>query len=361
MHIKIKHLFIILIFTLYTNPTFSKIYIEKIGPDFSHPWGVSVLNKNELLITERKGILSKLNIKTGEKIIILNTPKVFNVGQGGLLDVHTLKQNNITNVYFCYSKYDPPVKSYTILQKSILKENSLSQNQIIFSTNMPSGSPIHYGCRIAILDQYIYLSLGDRGRRDNAQKPEFHDGSVIRLNLNGKRIDKNPFYQTPLTEVFTIGHRNPQGLAINPNDEKIWSHEHGPQGGDEINIIEAGGNYGWPIVSHGEEYGGGKIGIGTSAPGLIDPVWKWIPSIAPSGMAFYNKDMFPEFKNHLLVGSLKFKQLYLIYLEDNIPIKEKTVLNQSIGRIRDIEVLNDGSIIILTDEENGGVFRLYNK
>ena len=360
MLFKFKYLSIILIICSFINPIFAEMYIEKIGPDFSHPWGVSILNQKELLISERKGILSKLNITTGEKTIILNTPEVFNVGQGGLLDVHVENQENKINVYFCYSKYDPPVKSYTILQKGVLKGNSLIENEIIFSSNKSSGYPIHYGCRIVVLDQYIYLSLGDRGIRDIAQNPEFHDGSIIRLNLNGNKIEQNPFNQTWLNEIISIGHRNPQGLAINPVDQKLWSHEHGPQGGDEINIIEEGGNFGWPIVSHGEEYGGGEIGVGKSAPGLIDPVWHWNPSIAPSGLAFYNKDMFPEFNGNLLVGSLKFKKLYLVYLKDNIPIKEKSVLKENIGRIRDIEVLDDGSIIILTDEENGGVFRLFN-
>ena len=147
-------------------------------------------------------------------------------------------------------------------------------------------------------------------------------------------------------------------MAINPETGELWAHEHGPRGGDEINIINAGHNYGWPKVSHGKEYLGGSIGSGTSAPGLTDPVWVWTPSIAPSGMAFYKGDMFPFLNGHLLVGSLKFKQLYLVILENGLPARESVMMDGAIGRVRDVAIAYDGSVLLLNDEEEGGLYRI---
>ena len=173
------------------------------------------------------------------------------------------------------------------------------------------------------------------------------------------RMKNNNIKQKWLPELFTIGHRNPQGLAFNHISNQLWLHEHGPQGGDEINILLEGKNYGWPIVSYGEEYGGGKIGEGITKFGFEEPVWVWTPSIAPSGMIFYRGSMFDEFKNTILVGSLKFKRLHVIKVHENIPISEKIILENKIGRIRDIEEMHDGSIILINDELKGGVYRLY--
>ena len=162
-------------------------------------------------------------------------------------------------------------------------------------------------------------------------------------------------YNSWPAEVYTKGHRNPQGMAINSKTNEIWVNEHGPKGGDEINVLKPGKNYGWPIVTYGEEYWGGKIGQGiTSLEGFEDPIWYWVPSIAPSGMIFYDKNMFPEFKGHLLVSSLKFKSLYLVKLENELPQKELVLFKKRFGRIRDIEQLNDGSILIISDEKKGG-------
>ena len=354
----VKNFILILICLIPFNCAFATIEVMKIGPNLSHPWGISFLDNNNVIITERGGHLSIINLKTGKLSKINNTPKVFNVGQGGLLDVHVERLDGKINIYLCYSKFDPPVKSYTILEKSVLKENSLNDNKIIFSTKVSSGLPIHYGCRIAISEHHIYLSLGERGQRHKAQNPEFYEGSIIRLNLNNDKVDINPFNPKWLNEIFSIGHRNPQGLAINQIDQKIWSHEHGPQGGDEINIIEGGENYGWPKVTQGEEYGGGEIGE-FSLPQFKDPIWVWTPSIAPSGLVFYNGKMFPELNNHLLVGSLKFKQIYALEIKNNKPISEIKILKKNYGRIRDIEIMSDGSILFITDENKGGLYRIF--
>jgi len=204
------------------------------------------------------------------------------------------------------------------------------------------------------------MSIGDRGNRYEAQDANSHAGSVIRVNkYDGSTNDKKAYNSWP-AEVYTKGHRNPQGMAINNKTNEIWVNEHGPKGGDEINVLKPGKNYGWPIVTYGEEYWGGKIGQGiTSLKGFEDPLWYWVPSIAPSGMIFYNKNMFPEFKGHLLIGSLKFRSLYILKLQDDRPILENIILKNKIGRIRDVAVSKDGSILLLTDEREGGLYRLF--
>jgi glucose/arabinose dehydrogenase len=229
----------------------------------------------------------------------------------------------------------------------------------------------------------IYASLGDRGERANGQNPATNAASIIRINLDGSVPADNPLLPGWAPENFTIGHRNPQGMAMHPRTGAIWTHEHGPRGGDEINIIrpadyegaqieasDGGGNYGWPAVSHGREYATGRrVSQHDSLPGYVDPVWVWDPSIAPSGMAFYpdaddgndTGRMFPEFEGHLLVGSLKFRRLYLVGLnEDGLPASERVIIDGQIGRIRDVAVAPPGpfagAILLLSDEAQGGLY-----
>ena len=241
-----------------------------------------------------------------------------------------------------------------------LKEDKLISKKILFKSNNVSESGVHFGCRLAILNDEIFMSIGDRGNRYEAQDANSHAGSVIRVNkYDGSTKGKKVYNGWP-AEVYTKGHRNPQGMAINSKTNEIWVNEHGPKGGDEINVLKPGKNYGWPIVTYGEEYWGGKIGQGiTSLEGFEDPIWYWVPSIAPSGMIFYDKNMFPEFKGHLLVSSLKFKSLYLVKIENGLPQKELVLFKKRFGRVRDIEQLNDGSILIISDEKKGGLYRIY--
>ena len=246
----------------------------------------------------------------------------------------------------------------TAIDRAQLVGSSLKNRRNLFLANNISRNAIHYGCRLVLDDNYIYASLGERGARYDAQDPAIHGGAIIRLHHDGSIPNDNPRLDGWAPEIFSIGHRNPQGLAFHPSTGALWSHEHGPRGGDEINIITAGDNYGWPTVSHGKEYIGGSIGIGTSAPGLADPAWVWTPSIAPSGMAFYGGSMFPQLNGHLLVGSLKFKRLYLVQLSAGVPQDEFVILDGSIGRVRDVAVESDGAILLLSDEPDGGLYRL---
>ena len=350
----------IAVFSFSTPSVSQEFKFKKIGKSFSHPWGITVYSDNEVLITERGGNLFKVNIKNGSKIKIRNLPKVFNVRQGGLLDV-LVDQNSGSKrtVYICYSSKVVNGSSTSLIVGE-LDENELIKKKVLFRANNVSDSGVHFGCRLAILGDEIFMSIGDRGNRFEAQDIKSHAGSIIRINkLNGSSQNLNNINSWS-PELFSKGHRNPQGMAVNPKTNEIWINEHGPKGGDEINIIKLGKNYGWPIVTFGEEYWGGKVGQGiTTLEGFEDPIWYWVPSIAPSGMTFYNKNMFPEFKGNLLVSSLKFKSIYLVELKDGIPTKEKVLFKNRFGRIRDIEQLKDGSILIISDEKKGGIYKIY--
>ena len=345
----------------FSAPSFTQDYkVKKVGKAFSHPWGIAVFDNDEVLITERGGNLFKVNMKNGSRLKISNLPEVFNVRQGGLLDVLVDKESvSERKVYICYSSKVSGGSS-TTLMAGTLKEDKLISKKILFKANNVSESGVHFGCRLAILNDEIFMSIGDRGNRYEAQDVNSHAGSVIRVNKYEGSTREQKAYNSWPAEVYTKGHRNPQGMAINSKTNEIWVNEHGPKGGDEINVLKPGKNYGWPIVTYGEEYWGGKIGQGiTSLDGFENPIWYWVPSIAPSGMIFYDKNMFPEFKGHLLVSSLKFKSLYVVKLENELPQKELVLFKKRFGRIRDIEQLNDGSILIISDEKKGGLYRIY--
>ena len=357
----ITFFFLIIAVFSFSAPSFSQDFkFKKIGKSFTHPWGIAVYGDDEVLITERGGNLFKVNIKSGSRLKIRDLPQVFNVRQGGLLDI-LVDQNSGSKrtIYICYSSKVANGSSTSLLTGE-LEGNKLIKKKVLFKANNVSDSGVHFGCRLAILGNEIFMSIGDRGNRFEAQDNNSHAGSVIRINkVNGSSQNLNKINSWS-PELFTKGHRNPQGMAINPTTNEIWVNEHGPKGGDEINIIKLGKNYGWPIVTFGEEYWGGKVGKGiTTLKGFEDPIWYWVPSIAPSGMTFYDKNMFPEFKGNLLVSSLKFKSIYLVELKDGMPTKEKVLFKNRFGRIRDIEQLKDGSILVISDEKKGGIYKIY--
>lgn len=330
--------------------------IEKIGPNLNHPWGMDFLDETTMLVTERSGKMFKIDLGSGQATEIQSAPEVFHVGQGGLLDV-MVPDNSDGMIYYCYAGVTEDGGATTV-ERAILEGDKLVDHVTMFQSNSANNGGRHFGCRLEMIGPHVYATIGDRGQRFDAQDPTSHSGSVIRLNFDGSIPDDNPKIKDWQPQLYTKGQRNPQGMALNPTTGDIWLHEHGPRGGDEINIIKPGKNYGWPDVSHGEEYAGGKIGIGTSAPQFEDPVWVWVPSIAPSGMAFYDGDMFPQYRGHLLVGSLKFRSLYLVELADNKPVSERVLFKNLIGRIRDVAVDKEGAIYLLNDEADGGLYRL---
>ena len=364
-----RTLIFVLLFSVISTGGMADVKLQRIGGTLFHPWGLSLLNNTEALVTERRGKLFRINLTTGEHSEISNAPKAFTERQGGLLDI--LVHNPDTtrpDVYFCYSRHTSKGAA-TAVNKAVLDGNALVQQDVIFTANNSSWKSVHFGCRLAIPRTgsqagYLFASLGDRGDRDNAQDPAHHAGSIIRLHPDGRVPDDNPKHDGWAPEIWSIGHRNPQGMTTDPLTGTIWTHEHGPRGGDEINRITGGENYGWPTVSHGREYATGmRVSKHKSLAGYADPEWVWDPSIAPSGMAFYPHEatMFDAFAGHMLIGSLKFRQLYLVRMANGTPMDERIVIDgkggDGIGRIRDVAIAPDGSILLLNDEASGGLYR----
>lgn len=330
--------------------------IERIGKTLFHPWGMDFLSDTSMIVTERRGKMFKIDLESGARDELSGVPDVFSFRQGGMLDVKVSEQEP-TTIYYCYSRPEGN-RASTAIDMAKINGSALIDTKTIFVANNKSNASIHFGCRIEISNNKLYVTMGDRGSRFEAQDPNIHSGAVVRLNLDGSVPADNPNLKNWQPDIYSKGHRNPQGMAKNPRTGELWLHEHGPRGGDEINVVKAGKNYGWPIVSHGEEYSGGKIGKGTSAPEFEDPIWTWIPSIAPSGMAFYQGNMFPELQNKLLVGSLKFRALYAVDMNDNRPVSETPLYENTVGRVRDVSIGPDGSIYLLSDQKDGGLYRI---
>ena len=356
-------------------PAMAAPTIDRVGPVLSHPWGMEFLDHDTVLVTERDGRLIRIDLGDGSATQIMGVPPVYARRQGGLLDVAAIDGH----VYLCYSAVLEG-GSATAIDRAVIEGDRLVRRQTIFTGNAASRSGHHFGCRMQVTGGMIYASLGDRGDRANGQDGATNAASIIRINLDGSVPPDNPgpagLAEGWAAENFTIGHRNPQGMAMHPRTGDIWTHEHGPRGGDEINIIrpsrDGGANYGWPKVSFGAEYATGRrVSPHDSLPGYVDPVWVWVPSIAPSGMAFYpdaadgnqTGAMFPAYQGHLLVGSLKFRRLYLVELDaDGLPASERVILDGQIGRIRDVAVAphgpHAGAILLLSDEAQGGLYMM---
>lgn len=297
-------------------------------------------------------------------------PAVAAGGQGGLLDVIT-DADFVRNrrIFFCFSEPAGAgaAGNSTALARATLPEGSpgLEDVKVLFNQRPKVASHLHFGCRIAQApDGNLFLVLGERyHRKDDAQKLDNHHGKVVRLTPDGTVPADNPFARQPgaLPEIWSYGHRNPQGAAIGP-DGRLWMHEHGPQGGDEVNRPEPGRNYGWPVITHGENYGGGKVGEGTAKPGMEQPLHYWVPSIAPSGMAFLTSHRYgAAWQGSLFVGSLKFGTLHRLEVAAGKVQHEEQLLQGHGERIRDVRQGPDGLLYLLTDSPQGRLVRLQPK
>ena len=334
--------------------------IQALTSGLNHPWAMQFLPDGRVLLTERAGFMRYIS-KTGEKSeAIQGVPAVHAKGQGGLLglalDPEFAKNNTI---YFSFSEPRDGGINATAVASAILDGQSLKQIKVIFRQAEAIDSNYHYGGRLAFNTQgELFITMGDRGsRRDDAQKLSGHFGKIVKVNKDGTAAAGNPFaaQADAKADIWSYGHRNLQGAAIHPQTGALWTHEHGPQGGDEINIATAGKNYGWPLITYGEEYGGGVIGAKTKA-GLEQPLHYWVPSIAPSGMSFYTAPQISGWQNNLLVGSLKFGQLVRLELTgDKVSHEERIRIG---ARIRDVQAGPDGAVYLLTDEDDGKLLRL---
>ena len=329
--------------------------------DLENPWSLDWVSPTEVLITERPGRLLRVNLDTGEQMNMQGLPPVAAQGQGGLFDVRLHTIEDIQWVYLSLAGPDPYGGLGTEVWRAKLVGPRLTDLQQLFvmSNKTPSGR--HFGGRLVLTDQHLFLTLGDRGDRPRSQALDDHAGSVIRLNLDGSIPDDNPYLgtQDAKPEIFSIGHRNPQGAALHPTTGTLYIHEHGPQGGDEINRVEAGQNYGWPVITYGRNYGlGTPIGEGTEKAGMQQPLLYWDPSIAPSGMAFYTGDRIPEWTNSLFIGALKAQMLVRLEMDEGIPKQRDRLYQGEFGRIRDIRQGPDGALYLLTDSGRGLLVRI---
>ncbi len=374
MQIKlVRSIYLLLTAFVVTTATAQTPRFEVVAKGLEHPWAVAFMGDGRMLVTERPGRLRVVaaNGSLGEPVQGL--PAIDARGQGGLLDVvvdSAFSQNR--TLYFCFSEPAASGQSgnSTALARAKLSADArrLDDVQIIFRQLPKFSSSAHFGCRIVEAlkngkpDGTLFLTLGDRfSRMQDAQTLDNHHGKVVRIGKDGSVPKDNPFVSKTgdKPEIWSYGHRNSQGAALAP-DGTLWTHEHGPQGGDEINQPQAGKNYGWPVISYGENYGGGKIGDGiTSKPGLEQPLHYWTPSIAPSGMAFVTSDNYGSaWRGNLLVGSLKFQYLNRIVLDGNKVVREEKLLTDLNQRIRDVRQGADALIYVLTDASNGQLIRL---
>jgi glucose/arabinose dehydrogenase len=330
----------------------------------ANPWSVAFLPDGRLLITERPGRL-RLVGRDGnlEPRPLDGLPaNVAEHGQGGLLDVALHPKFAETGwIYLAYAARDGSGVG-TEVARARLAGDRLTEVQTIFRMQPKSGGGRHFGARL-VFDRagYLFVTLGDRGDQDRAQRLDDHAGKIVRLHDDGRVPADNPFAQRAgaKPEIFSLGNRNVQGAALHPRTGALWAHEHGPQGGDEVNVIRAGVNYGWPVITYGVNYGiGTKIGEGTAKPGMAQPLHYWVPSIAPSGMAFYDADRFPRWKGDLFVGALRDRMLVRLRLDGEKVVKEERMLQGTFGRIRDVRAGPDGFLYLLTDEPDGKLIRL---
>lgn len=364
------HKLIVLIFVLISflscaqdkNPTNKNHTFEVIVTELAIPWGFVFLPDQSMLITEKHGEL--IHFKAGKKTTIKGLPEIEVLGQGGLMDIELhpdYKDNGW--IYISYASADGKGKgANTAIMRFKIKDNSLVEKKVLYKASPNSKRGQHFGSRIEFdNDGYLYFSIGERGNRDiNPQNIERDCGKIYRLHDDGRIPKDNPFVKDRNAKkaIYSYGHRNPQGMILHPETGELWTHEHGPRGGDEINIIKAGKNYGWPKITYGINYIGTKITDDKALPGMEQPLYYWDPSIAPSGMAFVTSDIYPEWKGNLLIGSLKFQYLIRCVLRNNKVVKQEKLI-EGLGRVRSVKQGPDGYIYV--GVENIGIVKIIPK
>lgn len=326
--------------------------LVEVASGLGIPWGMSFISDNELIFTEREGRAGVLNIRSGDYHYLTGLPDIFIEGQSGLLDVSKPVNDDSDWIYFTYSK---PVKNNgaTTLSRAYIGNGALLGWQDLLVTDSVTNTDRHFGSRIAFDDSHVYFSVGDRGHRPNAQDLGSHAGSIIRLNMDGSVPNDNPFIDIPsaLNEIWSFGHRNPQGLVWDKDHNRLWSIEHGPRGGDEINLVAKGNNYGWPTISYGKEYWCPcDVGDGTSKKGMEQPVKYYVPSIAPGSLLLYTGNAFPKWHGSLMAGALKLKHINIVRLDrSGNAINEERILGHLNERIRALAQSKEGFIYFSTD------------
>ena len=332
---------------------------ELVVPNLDIPWGMAFLPDGSMLITEKAGTL--IHFKDGEKTEIQGVPPVYERGQGGLLDIE-LHPNYTENgwIYLSYASEEGEEKGgHTSIARARLNGDQLTDLEVLYKAGPNTTAGQHFGSRIEFDDAgYLYFTIGERGQRDvNPQDLSRDGGKVYRLHDDGRIPQDNPFVSTEgaLPAIYTYGNRNPQGMVRHPETGEIWIHEHGPRGGDEINIVQQGVNYGWPVITYGINYSGTPITDKTEMEGMEQPIHYWVPSIAPSGMCFVTSDLYPAWKGSLLVGSLSFRYLERLEMDGTKVLKRERLMDET-GRVRNVRQGPDGFIYVAV--EGKGIYRL---
>ena len=337
--------------------------VKVIAEGLEYPWGMVFLPNGDLLVTEREGRLRRVSDRKLQEAAITGLPdNMYIEGQGGLLDVTIdpeFSDNNL--IYFSYAGSGEGGAG-TEVAKARLNGNALEDLEVIFKVQPKTQGQNHYGSRLLFdNDGLLYVTLGDRySFMGEAQNITNHLGSIVRIKTDGSFPLDNPFFNSlkAKPEIYAYGVRNAQGIALRPSDGVIWYHEHGPRGGDELNILKAGANYGWPAITYGIDYSGAVISEKTDAPGMEQPVVFWDPSIAPSGMDFYTGDKFPEWKGDIFLGALAHRHLRRLKLEGDVVIEQEVLLKDRNERIRTVKSGPDGFLYVLTDSYDGTILRL---
>lgn len=333
--------------------------VTAITDQLNMPWSFAFMPGGDILVTERGGTVQRLDPDTGSLTPVSGVPEVFYEGQGGLLDI-ALHPGFPTPswVYLTYSAPMGDDGSTTRLARARLEGDDLRDLEVLYTTEPVQDTKKHYGGRLLFSDDQLFMAMGDRGKRYLAQDLDADLGKVLRFNIDGSIPADNPFVTTSGARpaIYTYGHRNPQGLARHPVTGGLWVTEHGPQGGDELNLLSPGANYGWPVITYGEEYGGGKIGEGTAKEGMEQPVFYYVPSIATGGLAFYQGAQFPSWNGNAFIGALRAFHLNRLSFAPDGQVTEHRLLSDLNLRLRDVKQGPDGNLYLLS--EQGSLLRL---
>jgi aldose sugar dehydrogenase len=343
-----------------------KSAVQTVARNLDHPWGLQFLRDGRMLVTERAGRIRIVAKDGALSMPVAGVPKVHAENQGGLFDIALGPHFAETGlVYFSYFEPRQNGDGLTAARARLVQEGNqprLENLQVIFRAEPVARDPLNIGGRLLFgRDGNLFISVGDRfSQRDQAQNLASDLGKIVRIRLDGSIPQDNPFVgrANARAEIWSLGHRNPEGLAIDPVTGELWEQEHGARGGDEINIIKPGHNYGWPVITYGIDYSGAKIGIGTAKEGMDQPIYYWDPSIAPSGMTFYTGDLFPAWKGSLFNGALKWHRIIRLSLQGDKVSGEEELLSDVGERIRDVRQAPDGALYVLTDETQGRILKL---
>jgi glucose/arabinose dehydrogenase len=340
-----------------------EVRVVTVAKGLRHPWGLAFLPDGRMLVTERPGRMRIVSASGQVSPPLAGVPEVYARGQGGLLDV-TLHPDFARNrlVYFSYAEPGPGGAGTAAALARLSDDGARLENlKVVFRQQPKAEGGIHFGSRLVFArDGRLFITIGERNQMDLAQDVSVNRGQVIRIEADGRIPADNPFVNRngARPEIWSYGHRNPQGAALHPQSGKLWTVEHGPGGGDEVNIPLPGRNYGWPVIGHGRHYDGRPIGIGTHKEGMEQPVYFWNPAIAPSGMDFYTGDKFPGWRGNMLIAVLRQQMLVRLELNGEKVVREERMLRDIGDRLRHVRQGPDGFVYLLTDESEGRILRL---